>query len=88
LKRHSRVQGRKTPKARPRTLKSRSRIDGTQEGPGDAKTIVMVVLKKSFFPVKGEIRGKRGRKTKGEVKSQVNRDVEVEEMLDARHEQS
>lgn len=44
----------------------------------------MVVLKKSFFPVKGAIRGKRGRKTKGEVKSQVNRDVEVEEMLDAR----
>ena len=44
----------------------------------------MVVLKKSFLPVKGAIRGKRGRKTKGEVKSQVNRDVEVEEMLDAR----
>ena len=44
----------------------------------------MVVLKKSFFPVKGAIGGKRGRKTKGEVESQVNRDVEVEEMLGAR----
>jgi hypothetical protein len=44
----------------------------------------MVVLEERFFPMKGTVRGKRRRETKSEVECQVNRDVEVEEMLDAR----